>query len=64
MRLVSKTFNYTGFDRTLANSKKRAADRFPDTIGRHVKLGLPPKVRLCTVVSNKHTGTKAIYMGG
>ncbi|CAB3982769.1 Phosphatidylinositol 4-kinase type 2-beta [Paramuricea clavata] len=44
VRLVSDTFNYTGFDRTLASSKKRAADRFPDTIGKHVKLGLPPKV--------------------
>ncbi|XP_028390921.1 phosphatidylinositol 4-kinase type 2-alpha-like [Dendronephthya gigantea] len=44
VRLVSDTFNYTGLDRTLASSKKRAAERFPDTIGKHVKLGLPPKV--------------------
>jgi hypothetical protein len=53
VRLVSTTFNYTSFDRTLANSKKRAADRFPDTIGRHVKLGLTPKVRLVIVVKAK-----------
>lgn len=46
VRLVSETFNYTGLDRTLASSKKRAAERFPDTIGKHVKLGLPPKVEL------------------
>ncbi len=51
VRLVSDTFNYTGFDRTLASSKKRAADRFPDTIGKHVKLGLPPKVRFLKVLN-------------
>lgn len=44
VRLVSSTFNYTPLDRAMASSKKRAAERFPDTIGKHVKLGLPPKV--------------------
>lgn len=44
VRLVSETFNYTAIDRAMANSKRRAAERFPDTIGKHVKLGLVPKV--------------------
>ncbi|XP_046851217.1 phosphatidylinositol 4-kinase type 2-alpha-like isoform X3 [Xenia sp. Carnegie-2017] len=44
VRLVSETFNYTRLDRTVASSKKRAVQHFPDMIGRHVKLGLPPKL--------------------
>lgn len=45
VRLVSETFNYTAIDRAMASSKRRAAERFPGTIGKHVKLGLPPKVK-------------------
>ena len=44
MRLASDTFNYTAFDRAKARSKKFATERFPDTLGKHVKAGLPPKV--------------------
>lgn len=46
VRLASDTFNYTAFDRAKARSKKFATERFPDTLGKHVKAGLPPKV--CT----------------
>lgn len=42
--LASVTFNYTAFDLAKARSKKFATERFPDTIGKHVKAGLPPKV--------------------
>lgn len=44
VRLASETFNYTAFDRAKARSKKFATERFPDTLGKHVKAGLPPKV--------------------
>ncbi|XP_074613409.1 phosphatidylinositol 4-kinase type 2-alpha-like [Acropora palmata] len=44
VRLASDTFNYTAFDRAKARSKKFATERFPDTLGKHVKAGLPPKV--------------------
>lgn len=44
VRLASETFNYTAFDRAKARSKKFATERFPDTLGKHVKAGLPPKL--------------------
>ncbi|XP_031559518.1 phosphatidylinositol 4-kinase type 2-beta-like isoform X2 [Actinia tenebrosa] len=44
VRLASSTFNYTAFDLAKARSKKFATERFPDTIGKHVKAGLPLKV--------------------
>lgn len=44
VRLASDTFNYTPFDRAKARSKKFATERFPDSLGKHVKAGLPPKV--------------------
>ncbi|EDO35290.1 predicted protein [Nematostella vectensis] len=44
VRLASDTFNYTAFDRAKARSKKFATERFPDSLGKHVKAGLPPKV--------------------
>ncbi|KAL9982340.1 hypothetical protein ACROYT_G004370 [Oculina patagonica] len=44
VRLASDTFNYTAFDRAKARSKKFATERFPDTLGKHVKAGLPPKL--------------------
>ena len=44
MRLVSETFNYTAIDKAKARSKKFATERFPDSIGKHVRAGLPPKV--------------------
>jgi len=44
VRLSSPTFNYTAYDRAKARSKQFATDRFPDTIGKHVKAGLPPKI--------------------
>ena len=46
VRLASPTFNYTAFDRAKARSKKFATERFPDTLGKHVKAGLPAKVWL------------------
>ena len=46
VRLASPTFNYTAFDRAKARSKKFATERFPDTLGKHVKAGLPAKVRI------------------
>lgn len=44
VRLASDTFNYTAFDRAKARSKRFATERFPDTLGKHVKAGLPPKL--------------------
>ncbi|XP_020900232.1 phosphatidylinositol 4-kinase type 2-alpha isoform X2 [Exaiptasia diaphana] len=44
VRLASDTFNYTPFDRAKARSKKFATERFPDSLGKHVKAGLPPKM--------------------
>lgn len=44
VRLASPTFNYTAFDRAKARSKKFATERFPDTLGKHVKAGLPAKL--------------------
>ena len=31
-------------DKAKASTKKFATERFPDTIGKHVRAGLPPKV--------------------
>ncbi|XP_065071088.1 phosphatidylinositol 4-kinase type 2-alpha-like isoform X2 [Rhopilema esculentum] len=42
--LVSETFNYTAIDKAKARSKKFATERFPDSIGKHVRAGLPPKI--------------------
>ena len=42
--LASKTFNYTTIDRARARSVKFATDHFPDSIGKKMKAGLPPKV--------------------
>lgn len=44
VRLASPTFNYNAIDRAKARSKRMVSDRFPDTIGKHVRLGLPPKI--------------------
>ena len=44
VRLASSTFNYNTYDRAKARSKQFATERFPDTIGKHVRAGLPPKV--------------------
>jgi len=44
VRLSSSTFNYNTYDRAKARSKQFATDRFPDSIGKHVKAGLPPKI--------------------
>lgn len=44
VRLVSPTFNYNAYDRAKARSKQFATERFPDTIGKHVRAGLPPKI--------------------
>lgn len=41
---MSPTFNYNAYDRAKARSKQFATERFPDTIGKHVRAGLPPKV--------------------
>ena len=42
--LASATFNYTAIDRARAISVKFATDHFPDSIGKKMKAGLPPKV--------------------
>lgn len=44
VRLASPTFNYNAYDRAKARSKKVVAERFPDSIGKHVRAGLPPKI--------------------
>lgn len=44
VRLASSTFNYNAYDRAKARSKKIVTERFPDTIGKHVRAGLPPKI--------------------
>ncbi|XP_065649172.1 phosphatidylinositol 4-kinase type 2-alpha isoform X1 [Hydra vulgaris] len=44
VRLASSTFNYNTYDRAKARSKRFATERFPDTIGKHVRAGLPPKI--------------------
>ncbi|XP_066927002.1 phosphatidylinositol 4-kinase type 2-alpha-like [Clytia hemisphaerica] len=44
VRLVSPTFNYNAYDRAKARSKQFATERFPDTIGKHMRAGLPPKI--------------------
>ena len=43
--LASETFNYTPIDKAKAKSVKFATERFPDTLGKNMKAGLPPKVR-------------------
>ena len=42
--LASETFNYTPIDKAKAKSVKFATERFPDTLGKNMKAGLPPKV--------------------
>ena len=42
--LASETFNYTTIDKAKAKSVKFATERFPDTLGKKMKAGLPPKV--------------------
>jgi len=44
VRLASPTFNYTAYDRAKARSKQFATERFPDSIGKHMRAGLPPKI--------------------
>jgi len=44
VRLASSTFNYNAYDRAKARSKRLVTERFPDTIGKHVRAGLPPKI--------------------
>lgn len=44
VRLASPTFNYNAYDRAKARSKQMVTERFPDSIGKHVRLGLPPKI--------------------
>ena len=46
IKLVSPTFNYNAYDRAKARSKQFATERFPDTIGKHMRAGLPPKVNI------------------
>ena len=45
--LASETFNYTAIDKAKARSVKFATERFPDTLGKNMRAGLPPKVRSC-----------------
>lgn len=42
--IASPTFNYTAIDKAKAKLKQSATERFPDTIGKNMKAGLPPKV--------------------
>ena len=42
--LASETFNYTAIDKAKAKSVKFATERFPDTLGKKMKAGLPPKI--------------------
>eukprot|EP00794_Sanderia_malayensis_P005641 gene5641-6337_t len=42
--LVSETFNYTTIVKAKARSKRFATERFPDSLGKHVRAGLPPKI--------------------
>ncbi|KAL5249197.1 hypothetical protein ACHWQZ_G018149 [Mnemiopsis leidyi] len=42
--LASETFNYTPIDKAKAKSVKFATERFPDTLGKNMKAGLPPKI--------------------
>eukprot|EP00050_Salpingoeca_kvevrii_P016909 m.59812 g.59812 ORF g.59812 m.59812 type:complete len:420 (+) comp7241_c0_seq1:109-1368(+) len=44
VRLSSKSFYYSKFDRARSNAVTAAAEHFPDSIGKHVRPGLPPKV--------------------
>ena len=55
VRLASETFNYTAFDRAKARSKKFATERFPDSIGKHLRAGLPLKVNVVTMIMNYFT---------
>ena len=48
--LASETFNYTPIDKAKAKSVKFATERFPDTLGKNMKAGLPPKVREVVVI--------------
>eukprot|EP00051_Salpingoeca_urceolata_P014535 m.185263 g.185263 ORF g.185263 m.185263 type:complete len:434 (+) comp18114_c0_seq5:771-2072(+) len=43
VRLVSSSFHYSSFDRARANVVKSASERFPDSIGKHMRQGLPAK---------------------
>lgn len=42
--IASPTFNYTAIDKAKAKLKQSATERFPDTIGKNMKAGLPPKI--------------------
>jgi len=42
--LASETFNYTAIDKAKARSVKFATERFPDTLGKNMRAGLPPKI--------------------
>ncbi|EDQ90707.1 uncharacterized protein MONBRDRAFT_1112, partial [Monosiga brevicollis MX1] len=44
VRLTSPTFHYSRFDRARARAVQSASRRFPETVGRHLRQGLPPKV--------------------
>ena len=57
--LASDTFNYTKFDRAKAKSVKFATERFPDTLGKKMKQGLPPKVGSFQVFVNGYKDADA-----
>ena len=42
--LASETFNYSAIDKAKARSVKFATERFPDTLGKKMKGGLPLKI--------------------
>ena len=50
VRLASDTFNYLRIDREKARAKKMVSEHFPK-VGRHFhRLGLPPKVRIYSIL--------------
>ncbi|EGD78314.1 phosphatidylinositol kinase [Salpingoeca rosetta] len=44
VRLVSSSFHYSRFDRARARAVQSASRRFPETVGKHLRQGLPPKI--------------------
>eukprot|EP00043_Microstomoeca_roanoka_P009898 m.94367 g.94367 ORF g.94367 m.94367 type:complete len:406 (+) comp14725_c0_seq1:192-1409(+) len=44
VRLVSPSFHYSRFDRARARAVRTASRRFPETVGKHLRQGLPPKI--------------------
>eukprot|EP00053_Salpingoeca_punica_P007077 m.65457 g.65457 ORF g.65457 m.65457 type:complete len:409 (+) comp13985_c0_seq1:176-1402(+) len=44
VKLASPNFYYSRFDRAATATKRAASERFPDSLGRHLELGLPLKV--------------------